>query len=117
MKPISASLHGYLDYATVVFFLLAPTLFGFDGLPAVISRTLAFVHLAVTLISDFPLGAYRRLLFPIHGLIERIVGPALVVLPFLPGFPETGAARFFFVSMGLGIVLVSWLTNYRAPVE
>jgi cytochrome c oxidase assembly factor CtaG len=117
MKPISASLHGYLDYATVILFILAPALLGFEGLPAAISRTLAIVHLAVTLISDFPLGAYRRLPFPVHGMIERMVGPALVALPFVFGFPDTGAARGFFVLTGLGIFLVSWLTNYRTTVD
>ena len=56
MKPIRPTMHGYLDYLTVVVFLAAPKLLGLEGLPALLSWTLAAVHLALTLITDFPLG-------------------------------------------------------------
>ena len=56
MKPITPSTHGYLDYVTVAVFLLAPKLLGFEGLPALLSWTLAGVHLVLTLATDFPLG-------------------------------------------------------------
>ena len=61
MKPITPVTHGYLDYFTVAVFLLAPNLLGLNGLPALLSWTLAGVHLALTLVTDFPLG-WRRLL-------------------------------------------------------
>ena len=56
MKPITPITHGYFDYVTVAVFLLAPKLLGFEGLPALLSWTLAGVHLALTLATDFPLG-------------------------------------------------------------
>ena len=56
MKLITPSAHGYLDYVTVAVFLLSPKLLGFEGLPALLSWTLAGVHLALTLATDFPLG-------------------------------------------------------------
>jgi len=43
-KPISARVHGVLDYATVVGFLNAPMVFGFHGTPAVIVYWLAGIH-------------------------------------------------------------------------
>lgn len=112
MKPITPTAHGYLDYLTVVVFVLAPTALGLAGLPATLSWTLAAVHLALTLATDFPLGWRPLIPFPIHGWIEKIVGPALVVVAFLPGFHDAGPAFAFYLVMGLGIVAVGWLTDY-----
>ena len=92
MKPITPTIHGYLDYLTVVVFLAAPKLLGLDGLPALLSWTLAGVHLALTLVTDFPLGWRPWLAFWIHGWTERIVGPALVLIAFLPNFSSSSSA-------------------------
>jgi hypothetical protein len=119
MKPITPIVHGYLDYLTVVAFLLAPPILGFEGLPAMLSWTLAGVHLALTLVTDFPLGWRHWLPFSIHGWIERVVGPALVLIAFLPGFfSGAGSAFAFYALMGLAIIAVGWLTDYSgAPAE
>jgi hypothetical protein len=53
MKVISPRIHGYLDFLTVVIFLLAPTLLGLSQLSAILAYGLAVVHLIVTLASDF----------------------------------------------------------------
>ena len=115
MKPITPITHGYLDYVTVAVFLLAPKLLGFEGLPALLSWTLAGVHLALTLATDFPLGWLRWLPFWIHGWIERIVGPALVLVAFVPNFSGGGSAFGFYMLMGLVIIAVGWLTDYSGP--
>lgn len=112
MKPITPNTHGYLDYVTVAVFLLAPKLLGFEGLPALLSWTLAGVHLVLTLVTDFPLGLRPWLPFWIHGWIERIVGPALALIAFLPGISGAGSAFAFYLLMGLVIVAVGWLTDY-----
>ncbi|GLI95786.1 hypothetical protein [Methylocystis echinoides] len=117
MKPITPSAHGYLDYVTVAVFLLAPKLLGFDGLPALLSWTLAGVHLALTLVTDFPLGWRPWLPFWIHGWIERIVGPALVLVAFLVKFSEGGSAFGFYLLMGLVIIAVGWLTDYSGGTK
>jgi hypothetical protein len=114
MKFITPSIHGYLDYLTVGVFLAAPNLVEFEGLPALLSWTLAGVHLALTLATDFPLGWRPWLPFWIHGWIERIVGPALVLIAFLPVFFSSSSAFGFYVFMGLVIVAVGWLTDYSA---
>lgn len=114
MKPITPNTHGYLDYVTVLLFLLAPTTLGFDGLPAMLSWTLAGVHLALTLVTDFPLGLRRLLPFWLHGWVERIVGPALVLVAFVPSVSSAGWAFAFYLLMGLVIVAVGWLTDYSS---
>ena len=111
MKILSLNQHGYLDYLTVVIFLLSPSLIGLTGLAGTIAYLLAAIHLAMTLITDFPLGVIKKLPFSIHGWVERVVGPVLVVLPFVFGFD--GAAKVFYLVIGIVILLVGLLTDYQ----
>jgi hypothetical protein len=111
MKIISPTQHGYLDYATVVLFLAAPNLIGLTGLAGIIAYVLAGIHLAMTLVTDFPPSVAKIIPFTVHGWVERIVGPSLVLLPFILGF-ET-PAREFYIVVGLVIILVGVLTDYE----
>lgn len=109
---ISAKVHGYLDYFVVLVFLAAPALLQLSGLPALISYVLAGVHLALTLLTAFPLGVIKVIPLKIHGLIEMIVGPCLIALPFVLGF--SGAALVFYALAGAVILAVWALTDYKA---
>lgn len=112
MKSISPRVHGYLDYVTVVVFLLAPTLIGLSGLPAILSYALAGVHLLMTLATDFPLGGAKLIPLTLHGWVERVVGPALILVSFVPAFAVETPARIFYVVIGAVIILVGVLTDY-----
>ncbi|MEC4750657.1 hypothetical protein [Methylomicrobium sp. Wu6] len=113
MKPIiNPLIHGYLDYFTVVVFLLAPSLFGLDGAAGILAYALAIIHLIMTLVTDFPLSIAKLVPFRIHGWVERIVGPVLLLTPFL--FRFEGAARFFYFLIGATIIVVGLLTDYEA---
>jgi hypothetical protein len=114
VKILNAKIHGYLDYVVVISFLLAPSLFGFSGLPAILSYLLAGVHLLVTLLTAFPAGMLKLLPLKIHGWIELAVAPTLVVLPWLAGFADIPSARGFYVGAG-AVVFLTWLvTDYSA---
>jgi hypothetical protein len=113
MKIISPNIHGYLDFVTVAIFLLAPTLFGLSGLPAMLAYALAAIHLAVTLATDFPFGVVKLIPFTLHGWIERLVGPLLIVIPFVIGFANDAAARNFYIFIGIIIIIVGLLTDYK----
>lgn len=113
MKIISPRMHGYLDYVTVVIFLLAPTLIGLTGIPAILAYALAAIHLTMTLVTDFSLGAARSLPFTIHGWVERVVGPILVLVPFILGFSGDVPARNFYIAIGAVIIAVGLLTDYQ----
>lgn len=113
MKPIiNPLIHGYLDYFTVAVFLLAPSLFGLSGLAGGLAYALALIHLAMTLVTDFPLSVAKLVPFRIHGLVEKIVGPVLLLAPFILGFE--GAARVFYFLIGATIIVVGLLTDYEA---
>lgn len=117
MKKISPRIHGYLDFVTVILFLLAPALIGLEGLPAMLAYGLAGVHLVVTLVTDFPFGIVKVIPFPVHGWIERAVGPTLIAVPFILGFAEEEAARNFYIAAGLVIIAVGLMTDYQANVS
>ena len=115
-KPISARIHGVLDYATVAALLNAPMVFGFHGTPAAIVYWLAGIHLLMTGCTDFPLGFFKFIPFKIHGAIELVAGVFLVVAPWIYGFAGDNVPRNFFLVMAIVIFVVVALTDYSGRV-
>ena len=115
MKILTATQHGYLDYLTVILFLAAPSVLGLTGMAGIFAYVLAIIHLTVTLLTDFPLSVYKLIPFEIHGWIERVVGPVLILVSFV--FVFTGAASGFYVVMGIVIILVGLMTDYKQGGE
>ncbi len=109
MRVLAPRVHRMLDFATVAAFALAPSLLGLTGVAAMLAYGLAVVHLALTLATKFPGGA-GFVALTMHGLIEVVVGVALVVAPLILGW--NGAARSFFVAAGLVILAVWALSAY-----
>ncbi|WP_437330243.1 SPW repeat domain-containing protein [Sorangium sp. So ce381] len=114
MKMLSPRAHGFVDYAVAALFLLAPSLFGFGGLPETLCYVLGAAHLAMTLLTAFPLGAAKLIPFPVHGAIEATVAVLLVAAPWLFGFDEEPAARSFYLVSGVAVGLVWLATDYRS---
>jgi hypothetical protein len=114
MRILDARVHGALDLVTVLLFLFGPLLFGLGGSPAAIAYTLAIVHLLMTLLTRFPLGRWKVIPFPIHGIVELIVGVALLILPSYAGYAPGSPARRFYLGMGALILVVWALTAYGA---
>ncbi|PSQ80907.1 MAG: hypothetical protein BRD46_03285 [Bacteroidetes bacterium QS_8_68_15] len=122
MSVIGPRIHGILDYATVVFFLLSPTaLFPnlLVGGVGTLCYVLAVVYLTMTLLTDFPLGMVEVISLSVHGVVELIVSLTLVVLPWIlaPAF-QTGmagrGAQWFYTAVGVAIFLVWVLSDYTA---
>jgi hypothetical protein len=114
MKVLTPTVHGILDYAVVLVFLAAPTAVGLAGISAVLSYTLAGVHLTLTLLTVFPLGAVKVIPFKVHGWIELAVGPTLVAVPWILRFAHEPLARGFYVVAGIVIFITRLITDYRA---
>jgi hypothetical protein len=120
MNVIGPRIHGILDYATVVFFLLAPTLFsgsltGANGL-ATVCYLLAVAHFAMTILTDFPLGMVEVIALGVHGVIELIASIALIAVPWILGDLFWGA-RVFFTCVGAALFLVWVLSDYTATPQ
>ncbi len=113
MRIVNARVHGVLDLALVVIFLLGPIVYGLGGSPAAISYVLAAVHLIVTLLTRYPMGIRKVIPFVTHGLIEIFVGVFLVILPTIAGYAPGSPARRFYTVVGAFLLLLWALTAYR----
>jgi hypothetical protein len=115
-KPISARVHGVLDYATVAAFLNAPMVLGLHGTPASILYWLSGIHLLMTGCTDFPLGFFKFIPFRIHGAIEVVAGVFILFAPWIYGFSGHDTARNFFVAVAIILFVVIALTDYSQRV-
>jgi hypothetical protein len=117
MKILNPKLHGFVDYTLVLLVALAPTLFGFGGLPQILCYVLAALHLASSLFTAYPLGAVKLIPFPVHGLGEGLLAPLLALVPWLLGFWDVAPARNFFLIVAGAIALVWLITDYKLEVH
>jgi len=117
MKILSPATHGILDYVTVLFLFVSPSLFGMEPPGSFLSYALAIVHLLLTLVTDFPAGALKIIPLRIHGLIELIVSIGLlgVAITFrILGF----SVSFYFYLVFSVILFIVWsISEYRLGVK
>src|SRR2546422_1441501 len=113
MRILSPRIHGVIDLVIVLVFLLAPITIGLGGSPAAIAYSLAAIHLLMTLLTRFPMGVWKRIPFFFHGIVELIVGMALLLLPSYAGYGPGSPAKRFYLAMGAAILVVWALTAYR----
>ncbi|MDZ7716080.1 MAG: hypothetical protein U5J95_07705 [Balneolaceae bacterium] len=114
---INAKFHGYLDILTVIFFALAPTFFELSETGATLSYALAGIHLAMSLLTDFPMGPIKVIPIKVHGFIELLVGILLASGPWIVDDLFSGVGTIVFSIAG-GMILVIWLlTEYADMVE
>ena len=113
-RVINPTVHGVLDYALALAFILAPRLADFS-LPAMrISTLIGVVYLGASVLTRYPLGVIRMIPFPLHGVIESVFAASWIVMPWLFRFAEDAAARNFFIAAGIGLLLVAALTDYQS---
>jgi hypothetical protein len=116
MKFLPPRVHGAIDYLFAALFLLAPTIFRFDGLPATLATGIAVAHLTLAMCTAYPLGLVKSIPFPAHGWIELVMGTSVVLAPWIFKFSECAPARSFFLGAGVSWLVV-WLVSEYAPSE
>ena len=97
----------------VIFLIIGPRLIGFSGKQATFCYILAAVHLALTVLTRFPLGVLKVVGFPLHGVVEFLAAIVILALPWIAAFARGVLSRNFFVSVGLLLLFVWALTDYR----
>ncbi len=113
MKIISSRVHGYLDYATVLFLLAAPSLFHMDGTLATFTYSLAGIHFVLTALTAFEVGLLKVIPFRIHGLIEFVVAIALAGVGLWFRSAQNNLGFYFYVSLAIVIMIVFLLTDFK----
>ncbi|HEY0972748.1 MAG TPA: hypothetical protein VGE02_17390 [Gemmatimonadales bacterium] len=112
-KPISPTLHGVLDYATVAATAAAPTLLRFSPRATRLAYGLAGSYLGLSLLTDYPLAARRTIPFKGHGIAEGAIGAALPALPRALHFSRDRAARNFLIGLTVVTAVVAALTDWE----
>jgi hypothetical protein len=116
VKILTPRIHGFLDFLVVIVFFLAPLVFNLPGLAAVVSYLLGGVHLVLTLLTASLPGAAEAIPLTVHGAIELLISIVLIVGPLLLpilGIPVFPPAIIFYVGIGLVILVIRLITNYR----
>ena len=113
MRVIGIWSHGVIDYLMVIILAIAPSVAGFTGRQATICYVLALLHFLLTIVTRFPLGVVKVLSFTLHGSLEFIIGLLLIILPWLAGFSAGLNSRNFFVAIGVLILVIWAMTDYR----
>lgn len=111
--PISAFLHGVVEYIAAALFIAAPFLFGFDSDAAVaVSIVMGLVILVVTAASDLPTGLAKTVPAPVHAALDYLLAVGLIASPFLFGFTDEGAPTAFFIILGVAHLLLTIGTRF-----
>jgi len=112
-KPISPKMHGMLDYSTVAAVAAAPALLDMPERATRLFQGLAGGYLGLSLLTDYPLGAKRKVPFKGHGMAEAAIGLALPAAPWLLGFQEHRAARNLCFGLTALTFVVAALTDWK----
>lgn len=112
MKIISSKVHGILDYVTVMFLALSPSLFHMDGNLKNFTYGLAMVHLLLTILTRFELGIIKVIPFKVHGFIELAVAVALVAVACWFYHDNNTVGFYFYISLAIVILAVFLFTDF-----
>jgi hypothetical protein len=117
--PLSARLHGLLEYLIGGFFIASPFIFGFDASSAVaigVAGGIVLILMAATaqtgpaLSGMVPVG--------LHVLFDVVLAAFLIASPFIFGFSDEAAPTGLFIGAGVVHLLVTIATRFLpAPSE
>lgn len=114
---LSSKTHGYLDYITGFFFLVAPTIFPLSETGTLLAYALAVVHLLITILTSYSLGLIKLIPFQLHGYIELVVSIFLIVAPWLLADFFSGTDQIFYTIFGAVILIVWFSSDYAIPIK
>lgn len=113
MKKISSQIHGILDYITVLFLLISPTIFGMHNVASTFTYALALIHLVLTFFTNFEAGAIKLVPFNIHGMIEIAVSIALIGIAIWFKVSHDNVSFYFYLIFAVILFIVWAATDYR----
>jgi hypothetical protein len=110
MKVIERKTHGYLDYLTGILLMASPWLLDFarggaESWVVIIEGVAVIIY---SLFTDYEMGAFRRLPFRTHILLDIASGIFLVASPWLFNFYEyVNAPHLVIGFLEIGVALLT----------
>jgi hypothetical protein len=116
MKILKPLPHAMMDYAWAGMMMASPWLFGFRKNKVATAHAIASgaAIAGLSLMTRYPLGVFKYIPFPVHGVIETVAGAATATAPWLMGFADDDRARMTHVASGLMTFAVVAITDYQA---
>ena len=108
-------LHAVIDYFVPLTFVAAPLLFDFPAGARAAAFAVAGLHLTMSLLTNYPGGIVKLIPLRAHLLVELIMGPALVAMPWLLGFSSHLPATAVFAAWGTISFISYFVTQRTAP--
>ena len=113
MGQLTPKAHSLFDVYFICFLFLSPILFGMEGPARWVLWGICAFSVVVASASDTPLGLVKLIPFPVHGMIELVLGIAFPFLPYLLGFSNLPNERHLFYGLSFGTLVLWFLTDYR----
>ena len=110
--PISLKLHAIGDLFALSFLLVSPWLLGFNQYTTATQYTVALfvIGMGLNIVTDYPLGIFKKLPFKWHRLIELTSPPIFIIAPWY-FFSDAGLMPWVASAVGVGAVINSILTR------
>lgn len=105
---ITPTMHGFADYSAGFGLIIAPFLLGLGSENSVslwISVVAGIAVLVVSLLTDYKLGAFRKIPFQGHLAIDLTVAIAFMIIPFALGFKGIESNYYLFNATVVFIVV------------
>lgn len=111
MRAFSTRIHALLDYALAALFIGIPWIAGFSqDRPAMLSFVVVGAALGVfALITDYEMGALRRLQMPLHLWVDALLGLLLAISPWLLEFDQR--VRIPHLAAGISLAALAFFTD------
>ena len=111
--PIPISLHGLIEYAVGILFIVAPLLLDYDsGAATGLSVAVGIVILVVAATSAFPTGLIPTISISVHVTLDFVLAAFLIVSPFIFGFSDETEPTAFFLVLGIAHLLITIGTRF-----
>lgn len=117
MKVLSSTAHGFVDIAFITVLAMAPIMFDLEPAVDTACFVLAGGYLLITLLTDFKLGIFRVIPFPVHGWLDLLTGIALLAAPFLFHFENGSAERNLSWMLGVVSVVTWFITDWKGQTR
>jgi hypothetical protein len=109
-RVITPRMHLALDVATILTFLVAPSVLPFDAGPRTLAYVLTLAHALLTFTVESVSTQFARVVGRVHAAIELTVGLALLLIPLVTSWSTI--AHWFFGLAGVVILTVVACTDY-----
>jgi hypothetical protein len=107
MRLMGSVSHAIIDYVIAIILTAGPEFVGFSGRQAKYAYVLAALMVIVALLTP------KLIRFHLHGAIELPIAILILILPWLANFSRGVHSRNFFVFVGILMISVWLLTDFR----